>query len=217
MAAPKHLNLNLLLRQDNRPKFLVNLLSWILSSGRFLVVVVEIIVIAAFLLRYKFDADIAATQDEIRKILPYIQSKSQDEAFIKQTQFQISSTKTVKSTNLDFAAVIGKIAQATPQTIKLGTVNLDRTQTFPQTNLTIIGTAPSNIELNAYIQALQKDPQFSAVTLTNISFDKSEVSFNVTAVLNDKLTNLWTSSITYETQEFTFLYLHQASYGQQTG
>lgn len=178
---------NLLIHKEDQPKIYLRFLKWLLSSGRFILVFVELLTIGAFVYRYKLDTDLIDIQEKIKEQIPYIQSLKRDEILIRQTQFQLATIKQIKQSNPDYTTTLLKIAQLTPQNIKLTSIALDRTQTFPKVSITINGQTSSNIELSAFIKALQKDPVFTDITLTNISFE-GQTMFTITGSLNEQRT-----------------------------
>ncbi|MBI4039780.1 PilN domain-containing protein [Candidatus Daviesbacteria bacterium] len=188
MAAPKKaiLRLNLLFRQDKQPKILVRLLRWSLGSGRFIVVIVEMLVIGAFLYRFSLDAKLSDLRQKIKDQAIYIQSQQSTEDNIRRVQFQISQINQIKTTNPDYTQPLNRVAASTPQTIKINTINFDRTQSFPKTTVLISGISPSNVEINAFIQALQKDSSFIDINLNNISFDQTGILFTVSGSLKEQ-------------------------------
>lgn len=175
---------NLFIQRGERPKIYVTAFKWLLSTGRFIVVLVELVVIGAFVYRYKIDNDISNLQDKIKEQEPYIQSLQPDEDLIRQTQFQLSSIKQAKSTNLQFGQIMQKIAKITPTNITINNITFDRAQNYPQTFITISGVSPSNLELSAFINTLQSDKSFSDITLSNISF-QGATNFTITGKLTD--------------------------------
>lgn len=176
--------INLLVQKNIQPKIYIRLLKWILSSGKFIVIVVELITISAFVYRYKLDSDLIDVQDKIKEIVPYIQSLKNNEILIRQTQFQLQTIQQIKNDSPAFDQVFTKIALLTPQNIRLTNISLQVTSPV-KTDLTISGVTPSNLELSTFIKTLQKDPTFSNITLTNISFE-GETSFIITGNLNNK-------------------------------
>ena len=63
MAAPG--SINLLPKSDFEASFWGKFLKWGVSSGRYLVILTELVVIVAFLSRFKLDWDYAAVRDRI--------------------------------------------------------------------------------------------------------------------------------------------------------
>lgn len=175
--------INLLVQKNIQPKIYIRLLKWMLSSGKFIVIIVELITISAFVYRYKLDAELIDIQDKINnELVPYIQSLKDNEILIRQTQFQLQTIKTIKSASVDYAQIFSKIALLTPQSIRLTNISLDALSPA-KTDLTISGITPSNLELSTFIKTLQNDPIFSNIILTNISFE-GETSFIITGNVN---------------------------------
>lgn len=179
------LKVNLLISKEEQLKLPARLIKWILSSGRFIVIFVEIVTIGAFVLRYKLDAELLDIQDQINDQIPYIQSLKQNEMVIRQTQLQLSTIHQIKNNNPNYAAIFAHIAALTPYNTKLTSIALDRAQSFPKTTLTISGQTPSNLEISTLVKTLQKDPFFAEVTLSNISFE-GQVTFTITGSLSEK-------------------------------
>jgi Tfp pilus assembly protein PilN len=180
------LKVNLLHHPEDQLQLHMRILRWVLSSGRYIVVIVELIVIGAFVYRYKLDADSVALQEEIQTQSAYVRSLSTIESQLKLLQFQLSSIDKVKSENPNYTQFFVKLASLTPKSIKLNTVVLDKVTVPGKVSLTITGTTPSNIELSAFMKALQKEPTLENITLANIAYDGS-TTFTITGGL--KLTD----------------------------
>ena len=188
MATQKFPNLfkvNLLIHQGEQVQLYSKIIKWALSSGRFIVIVVEMVTIGAFIYRYKLDADLNVLQEKINDKVPYIKSLSADEALIKHTQFQLSSIAKLKSENVDFNSFLANLATSVPKSIRITNIAFDRMEGYPKTTLSINGQTPSNLELSVFIKELQKDPKFSDITLTNIAFETQTV-FTITGALVTK-------------------------------
>lgn len=180
--SPNLFNINLLMNRGKSEKLYSKLLKWALSSGRFIVILVEMITIGAFVYRYKLDADLNDLQDQINQKIPYIKSLSVDEADIKHTQFQLSTISKLKSENMDFSKYLTEFTKIIPKSISLTNINLDRTENYPNASISITGQTPSNLELSVFVKELQKDPNFSDIALTNIAFD-NQTTFTITGKL----------------------------------
>lgn len=188
MAAQKSPNLfkvNLLIYRGEHEKFYSKLIKWGLSSGRFIVIFVEMITISAFIFRYKLDADLNDLQEQINDKIPYIKSLGTDEMLIKHTQFQLSTISKLKAENIDFISPLADLTAIVPKSIKITNITFDRTGGYPKTSMSINGQTPSNLELSVFIKELQKKPSFSDITLTNISFDTQTI-FTITGNLVTK-------------------------------
>lgn len=178
------LKTNLLTHKGPQVPIATRLFHWLLSSGRYIVIFVEIIVIGAFVMRYKLDADLLTLQEEITAQTAYVQSKKSDEDIIRVTQLQLTSIREAREQAVDIPAFLTKIAGYTPKTIRLISINIDQDKSNTPA-ITVTGTTPSNLELSAFLKALQKDPNFNDVTLANISFE-GQTKFTITATLIQK-------------------------------
>lgn len=170
---------NLLIHREQQEKLLAKLLKWSLSSGRFIVILVELITISAFVFRYKLDADLSDLQEQINDKIPYLKNLSLDEAQIKHLQYQLSTISKLKSENMDFSKYLTELTTTIPKSILLTNISFDRSQSYPKAAMTITGQTPSNLELSVFIKKLQENPNFSDITLANISFD-NQTTFTIT-------------------------------------
>ncbi len=174
------INVNILKPQNESQKSIFQALHWILFVGRYLIIVVEIIVLAAFLTRFKFDADIADTQERIDEQIAPITAQKDTEIAVRQTQFQISQIRTLKQAQPDFSELMQHIAAQTPTTVTLSTVNVESAS--GKSTAKITGSATSNNEVATLTQGLKQDPFFQDVALSSISLEQSNLKFVVTAV-----------------------------------
>jgi len=173
------LKLNLFISQTNQSKLYLRAFKWLLSSGRFLVVLVEFVVITGFVARFKLDADLADLQDQIKSQIPYIESLKNQEMNIRETQFQLSTMRQTATNQTNFRGILQAVAANTPKNIKLTNINL----TVGQDGITgvqITGISFTNYEIAAFLNALHSDNSFSNINLSNISFDKKQVDFTIT-------------------------------------
>lgn len=171
------LSIDLLRPQSEPQKIVVRLIRWVLSSGRYLIVFVEILVLAAFVSRFKLDSDISETQDEIDSKIPFIQSLKGDEALIRKFQSQLTSIKSLKPKRPDFIDITGRIAAQTPGGVTLSNLNL--AAAAGQTNLKLIGVAQNNDQLASFVSGLKSDPVFSGVNLGSVSLDQGLINFSI--------------------------------------
>lgn len=172
------LNLDLLKPRGAPQQILTKLVSWALSAGRYLIIFVEIIVLAAFLTRFKFDAELSDTKDAIENQIPYIDSLKQDEIKIRKLQFQIASIKEKKSKLLDFTQVFDALATQTPGGVTLTNISFDITSGSP--NIKLTGKATNDLELASFIAGLKKDSKFSGVSLKSVALEQGAISFSIT-------------------------------------
>lgn len=176
------IHFNILVSQTNQPPIYTKLIRWLLSSGRFIVIMVELVVILGFVARFKFDQDLSDLDDKIKEQIPYIQSLKEDELLVRHTQFQLSTILSEQTNRPDFISAFNKIAAITPTSIKINLLNINAS-TPDKTQLKISGASPSSLAVEAFITALKKDPIFAEINLASISVEKQQVVFSIQGVI----------------------------------
>lgn len=176
------IKLNLLYPQSETQKLPVRFLTWLINYGRFIVIFVEILVVATFLARFKFDSDLADLKDEIKSNVPYLESLSSDEVLIKQTQSKIGFVKKTYQIAPNWTDFSLKFASLVPSGVKLTTFNWQHLETTSSLNFKLSASATTNNDLSAFMASLRDEPSFKNIQLTNITFDRGDIIFSVTGV-----------------------------------
>lgn len=167
--------LDLLKPQSNPEKLPVHFIKWLLSSGRYIFIGVEALVLIAFLARFKLDADIQATKESIDSQVPYIQNLKPYEILIRQTQFKLSAIANLKETSVDYPSILKEISNQTPQGIKI--TSLTMTKQANNVDIKLSGQAQTNNDVSAFIAGLKSDNNFSNVNLASIGIEDNSLRF----------------------------------------
>ncbi len=175
------LNIDLLKPQSEPQKLLVQAVKWALSAGRFLIIFVEIIVLAAFLARFKLDTDIADNKDVINQQLPFLEALKGDESLIRQTQSQLATLKDLKASRINFVNIMDKVSAQTPSGVTISTLSIEN---GAKLGLKITGKAQNNDQLSTLLFGLRSDPFFSEVNLDSINLDQGIINFSLSASIN---------------------------------
>lgn len=176
------INLDLLRPQSNPEKLPIKLIRWLLSTGRYIFIFVEAIVLIAFGARFKLDADLASAKEAIEQQIPYIESLKPDEILIRQTQLKLTSIGTIKTESIDYSAILKKIADQTPNGVKINTLNV--LKNTGKTSVQINAQSQTNTDLTSFIQGLKSDQTFSEINLASVGLEKGNITFTVTATAN---------------------------------
>ncbi len=179
LNSPFRINLNLLHPKEIPPPLLQRFFRWLLTYGRFIVIVVEIVVVSAFLMRFKLDADLDNLKREIEKDLPYIEGLESYEAQIKQTQLRLSTFDKIVLKGPDIKKSLEDISSQIPSVIKLTSVNFEPIASTENSKFRVNGTSTSNADLGFFIQNLRKSEDFKDIDLTSISFNEQEIVFTI--------------------------------------
>lgn len=171
------LNIDLLRPQGEPQKIPVRLLHWILSAGRYLIIIVEIVVLAAFVSRFKLDNDLAETKDEIDLKAPFVQALKPDEILVKKLKFQLTSIRDLKGRQTDFVSILDNIAAQTPGGVTLSNLAFENSPGSVQVKIT--GNAQNNDQLATLVYGLKSGTNFQDVNIASIGLDKGLINFTI--------------------------------------
>ena len=176
------IHLDLLKPQSNPEKLFARLLRWLLSTGRYIFVFVEALVLIVFIARFKLDEDLESKKEAIEQQIPYIESLKPVEILIRQTQLKLSTISSFRETFADYPLILKKIADQTPAGVKIISINFAKNVTRITINLN--ATASNNNDLAVFINGLREDSLLKEVTTTGIGFEKGSLNFSVSAEAN---------------------------------
>jgi len=174
------LHIDLLHPQGEQEEVAVRLTRFLLSTGRFIIIFVEIIVLGAFVSRFKLDSDLQNNKESIDRQIPVIQSLKADEQLIRQTQLQLTTLRDVKQGSFDYVQLLQKISAQTPQTVKLTTISLEKR--LGKVVLKITGQSQSQADLSGFVTGLKNNSSFSDVNLTSANLELGSLTFSITGV-----------------------------------
>lgn len=174
---PIRLRLNLLRPQGVPEKIAVKFIRWLLSVGRFIIVLVEALVLIAFLSRFKYDSDLETLKENVDAQIPYIQSLKNDEILIRQTQNKLAVIKEKRLQYPDYEQILNKISQQAPLSIRVTSINIEKNN--GKTEIKISGSSVTNNGITSFVQNLKSEKFFSGVNLVGVSLEDSTITFNI--------------------------------------
>ena len=179
-ADPKlAIHLDLLKPQGNPQKLPERLFRWLLSTGRFIFVFVEAIVLIAFIYRFKLDADIASKKEAIDEQIPYIESLKPIEVTIKRTQLKLSTIGAFNQSYADYPEILNKISSQTPIGITITSLSLAKS--VDKISIQINAQAQTNNDLITLLLGLRQDAYFSDVNLISVGLEEGIIRFTLSA------------------------------------
>lgn len=173
------IKLNLLHPKELQMKLPERFLKWLISYGRFIVIFVEIIVVIAFLTRFKYDADLDELKRKINQDLPYVEGLSTDEALIEQTQKRLALIDKTYLTSDNWQETIVNLSSLTPSSIQFRGLNLEE-KDEKNINFRINASTISNTDLGIFLNNLRTKDYLRDINLTNIGFEDNQILFTVT-------------------------------------
>lgn len=177
------ISLNLLHPKEAPTKLPERFLKWLITYGRFIVIFVEIIVVVAFLARFKLDADLDDLKRKINLDLPYVEGLAADEALIKQTQSKLALIDKAYINGDKWQETVVDLSALIPQSIQFISLVLEEKDEQSVT-FKISGTTLSNSDLGIFLNNLRKEAAFREINLASIVFDRQQILFTITGVKN---------------------------------
>lgn len=169
--------INLLPQEDFEKKPLGKFLLWALSAGRWIVIFTELIVIAAFISRFKFDRDLTDLHDKIKQKQAIIQSYSAFEKDFRFFKTRIAEIKSLYAKQVSSTDVLNTIASTLPNDVLLSQFS------FEKSSLSLSGIALSEEGLGNFLAGLIASKKFKDINVSSITHKKDEagIRFNFTA------------------------------------
>ena len=178
-AQNKHkIKLNLLYPQGVPDKVYIRAWRWLLHSGSYIIICVELFVVAIFFLKIKMHTDLKALQVGVNQETDQIMSRSAQEAQIKQMQFSLETIKKNHTESPEWKELLTMVSAHIPQRSKLTLINLEDSSPT-QLSFKINGKVPSSSELAALMSGLRSQSAIVELNLGSISYDQGVINFTM--------------------------------------
>lgn len=172
-------NINLLPKEDFDKTTLGRILKWSLTTFRFIVIMVEFVVIAGFLSRFWLDVKIGDLDSEIQDKSSVIAAQYPFEQNYRKLQAKLAAVAKITSDKNSILPLVDTIAQNIPVDIQLS--NLTKTDT----TVDIQGSSISESAISQFMSDLEGTPKFSAVTLRRMEYQNEigDIQFELKATI----------------------------------
>lgn len=144
-------------------------LKWALTIGRYIVIGTELIVILAFLSRFKLDRDLTNLNEDIKGKLAVVESFQDLEEKTRALQVQLQGIKQFKKEGLETDRLLGFIDQNMPLNMFLEDLTLNK-----ESGLQLEGVALSEVDLATFLNRLEESQLFERISLESISHGGEE-------------------------------------------
>ena len=175
MAAPG--SINLLPKSDFEASFWGKFLKWGLTTGRYLVILTELVVIAAFLSRFKLDWDYAAVRDRINGKRAVLTAMAETERRFRLAQSRLGAAGKIMGGQLEAAKEIEKVTAKVPAGVVLTDV------TVSDKMITVSGSASSADKFGIFLSRLTASGDWKSVGVKSLS-DDGQAGFKYLIWLN---------------------------------
>ena len=167
MPAPQR-KINLLPPSEFESSFWGRFLEWAITTGRYIVIITELIVVMAFLSRFKLDTDLSTLNSEIKS-----KKNVLDEMIPREEQFKTWQSRTKAAGQIidgvgKQGETLALIATKIPEEVKFSTLIVS------ENNASITGGAMDENSLGVFLMRLTKEPKWRSIDLTGLSQDKQK-------------------------------------------
>lgn len=178
MAAPKPKKINLLVKEGFENSQIGKILSWLLTVGRAIVIVVELVVICAFLSRFWLDRQLTDLVENNNNKRVQIEASNSFEQDFTSLQKRLAVAKQIDGERLTPSLYTKEATKLLPHQVILSDIS------FNQDKFSFAGVSSDEAGLAGFIKALEKSDKFTNVTLDTISLNSGEtfyINFTVRA------------------------------------
>jgi len=157
-------------------------LKWLLHVGRWIVIVTELIVIIAFLSRFKLDRDLTDLNESVKQKQAIIQASSDFEKEFRFLQKRLTTIEGLKKNQIESDKILDIFTQVTPAGIQLANLSL------MEKKISLTASADSEITFAVFLKNLKKEPRLTKLAIDKISVSEEQfgqVVFNLKADLKE--------------------------------
>lgn len=174
-------NINLLPGEEFGKKPLGKFLTWVLTYGRYIIIGTEIIVLLAFLSRFKFDRDLTDLHQSIAQKQAVILAASDLEQQVRALQNRLLIAKKLEQQRDFPPRLLSTFEGLTPQDVTLTEFSLDTSK------LTLTAVALSNNSFTTFLNNLSSSSYFGDISLDNVGKAKEGggIEFKISTALKN--------------------------------
>jgi hypothetical protein len=158
-------------------------LKWLLNIGRWIVIITELIVIIAFLSRFKLDRDLTDLNEKVKQKQAIINSSAAFEKDFRFLQKKLSTIEGLTKSQIDSNKVLAIFSQITPAGIQLSNFNVDQKK-----KISLTAMADSESTFAFFLKNLKGESKLKNLALDKISISQEQfgkIVFNIKAELNE--------------------------------
>lgn len=180
-ARNNQVNINLLIKNKAGNSLSEQFLAWILTYGRYIIIITQIIVLSVFFFRFKIDRDHTDLKERVTQKQAILESLTDMETEIRRIQARLANIQTISTNQDSLLKVIRFLQQRTPS---------DTTFTNLILNSERISFLASSGNLRSFsfmLRQLQLGKNFSEVTLQDMNRKANgRIDFKIEAKINLK-------------------------------
>lgn len=177
-AQKKKININLVIK-DEVESFSGQLLSWILTYGRYIIIITQIVVLSVFFLRFKLDRDHTDLKESVSQKQALVESVGDLEAEIRRVQNTLSNISQISKNQDILLKVLDYLEENTPSDTTFSKLSLSPDK------ISFSVTSSNLRSFNFFLLRLEQDNKLKDVNLEDIqTMPDGRIEFKINAVIN---------------------------------
>ena len=172
----RNLKVNLLPPSDFELSFWGRFLKWAVTTGRYIIILTELVVILAFLSRFKLDEDLRNLNEQIESQVAFLDSQQPQLQNFLTVQKRIVLANRELDTKVGVTEMMDYLNSKTPPEIKIGQY------VFSKGEITFSASILDEKALGAMLSDMSHDRRWKSLDLTQVSSDPVfGIKFSLTA------------------------------------
>ena len=167
-SAQGKFGIDLLSKTEFERSFWGRFLEWALTTGRYIVILTELVVIAAFLSRFKLDKDYADLGDRITGKKAVLAAMANTESNFRLTQERLATARKIIDNQFKATAAIDRIMEKLPLGTEIVGLTVSAQEVMAEAR------AESDTMIGEVISRLAQEPTWKEVELVNVTGDKQQ-------------------------------------------
>jgi hypothetical protein len=160
--------INLLVPSKFGQSFGGKFLKWAVTSGRYVVIVTEMVVVLAFLSRFKLDTDLSRLNSTVAERKMVLDSLTEKETEFKSVQKKVDWVNQILNRKIMAGEVIPLIVDKTPEGVRFLGIKFD------EKSVNVNASAANETVMGLFLDRLNRDPDWESVDLSSVAEDKTE-------------------------------------------
>lgn len=150
-------------REDWEKGPLGKILKWVLSVGRHIIIMTELVVILAFLSRFKLDRDLTDLGEKIKQKQAIVESSSSFEKNFRFLQKRLIKIEELRKDQLKADEILSELSSLIPVDVYLANFTIEGKQ------VSLSATVLSEAGLATFLRNLRNSPRFEKFILSQVS------------------------------------------------
>lgn len=178
-AHKKQISINLIIKEQLGDSISEQFLGWILTYGRYIIIITQIIVLSVFFFRFKIDRDHTDLKELVTQKQAIVESLSDFETEIRRVQGRLTNIRAISVNQDVLIKVIKFLQQRAP-------ADTTFTSLILTTDKISFQATSGNLRSFSYmLRQIQQDKKFSEVTLQDMNRKADgRIDFKIDAKLN---------------------------------